>query len=127
MNNDVVIVKLDRPRELRFNHTALKTLVSLTGMDLEDIDEAVRPGNFEMIENLAYCGLLKDAKEHGEELTPERTIELLDQAPVYAHALEKVFQAWYAAFGSQLEPAGNQPQPAEKPARRNSTGKKASE
>lgn len=137
MNNDVVIINLDRPRQLKFGHTALKTLVSMTGKTIEELDTDLDVSNFDMLEQLVYCGLLKDAKEHNETLTVEKIPELLDEAPSFAHVLEKAVSAWRIAFGAQAQapegnqkaPEGNQQAPAEKmPAKGNrSTGTKASE
>jgi hypothetical protein len=109
-NTDVVIIELDRPRELRFGHKALKKLVALTGKSLEEI-ENTQMNNLEMLEQLVYCGLLNDAKKNGEELTLDDMEDLLDQAPSEAHIIEKVTQAFAAAFGAKPEDlAGNAPQ-----------------
>lgn len=127
MNNDVVIIDLDRPRQLKFGHTALKTLVELTGMSIEDFDQSgIDPADFETVEKLMYCGLLLDAKGNGEALTLEQIPDLLDKAPTFVHVIEKLVQSWNMAFGAV--PAGNPPAPAERPAKGNrSTGMKASE
>jgi len=124
--NDVVIIDLDRPRELKFNHTAMKTLVSLTGKTIEEIDQNIDLSDFESIETLIYCGLLKDAKDHGETLTPERTTELIDQAPNYIHTFEKITDAWRVAFGQPAVAEGNPEPPVEQSANeKRMTGKKA--
>jgi hypothetical protein len=123
MNNDLVIIELGRPRVLKFSHTALKTLVDLTGKELEDIDGELTPGNFDLIERLVYCGLLKDAKENNETITPDKVVELLDDAPSYVYVLDKVFAAWKLAFGVQDQ--GNQSEPVKEPAQGSrSTGRK---
>lgn len=106
MNNDVVIIDLDRPRVLRFTYTALKTLTSMAGVTMEQIDDMLDTGDFQKIELLVYCGLLKDAREHGETLTVEQIPELLDLAPSFTHIMERVVRAWAAAFPSV---EGNQP------------------
>lgn len=127
MNNDVVIIQLDRPRQIKFGHTALKTLVALTGKTIEELEGQIAPDNFELIEQLTYCGLLKDAKDNGETLTPEKVVDLMDEAPVYTVLLTQIFAAWSTAFGaSQAE--GNVEQSAEVPtaAGKSTTGRKAS-
>jgi len=125
MNNDVVIINLDRPRELRYGHKALKTLVALTGKSLEEI-EAAGFDDFELVEKLVYCGLLSDAQKRGEQLELEQMEELLDCAPNYKHIIETVKSAFAAAFGVDPEgDVGNQPQPASELAGKNSTSKKA--
>lgn len=122
MNNDVVIIELDRPRQLKFTHSALKTLVSLTNKSIEEIDAQFEVSNFDLLEQMVYCGLLKDAKDHGETLTLEQIPELLDYAPSFAHQIERVNAAWRVAFGADQ---GNQQAPAEQPEKNDpSTGKK---
>lgn len=129
MNNDVVIIELDRPRQLKYTYLALKSLSSMTGKSIEDLDGKLDVvNNFEMLEQLVYCGLLKDARDNNETLTMERIPELLDYAPTFVYVLEKVNAAWRVTFGAPAElPEGNQP-PAAEPAKENdSTGKNRSE
>ncbi len=124
-NNDVVILQLDRPRQLKFGHTAIKTLVALVGKDIETIDDELSPTNFELVEKMIYVGLLKDARDNDETLTLERVPELLDEAPSFIHVYEQFSAAWRAAWGAKEE--GNQPEPVTTPAtEKNTTGKKAS-
>ena len=96
--NDVVIINLDRPRELRFGHKALKRLTAMTGKGIESLDF----DNFQMddIEKVIYCGLLHDAKENNETLKLEDMEDLLDCAPTYSEIIEKMQQAFNAAFGN---------------------------
>lgn len=127
MNNDVVVLQLDRPRKLKFGHTAMKTLVALIGKDVETIDEELTPTNFELIEKMIYIGLLKDARENGETLTLEKVAELLDEAPTFVHVFEQFSAAWRIAWGHKDE--GNQQPPVEQPEKNEpeSTGMRASE
>jgi len=114
MNNDVVIIELDRPRQLKFTHTALKTLMSITGQSIEELDGQLDVYNFEFLEQMAYCGLLRDAKERGETLDPKNIADLLDEAPSFVHVIEKVVAAWRVAFGAPPQTAeGNPLAPAE--------------
>lgn len=106
-NNDVVMIHLDRPRELRYGHKALKKLVALTGKSLEEIEQAGFD-DFELVEKLVYCGLLKDAKEHGEQLELADMEELLDHAPSFRHIVECVSKAFSLTF-SDPKIEGNQP------------------
>ncbi|MCP8969725.1 hypothetical protein [Ectobacillus ponti] len=100
--NDVVIIELDRPRELRYGHKALKKLTALTGKGLDKLDT----DNFDLeeIEKVLYCGLLSDAKDNNETLKLEDMEDLLDQAPSYGHIMEKMQAAFNLAFG-QFEDA----------------------
>lgn len=130
MNNDVVIIQLDRPRQLKFGHTALKTLCELTGKTVEELDEngVVDLSDFDKTEKFAYCGLLNDAKANGESLTLEQMPELLDMAPNQLHIMEKLTEAWAATFGVNLDLEGNQGESVKKPTKGSrGTGKKASE
>lgn len=128
MNNDVVIIKLDRERQVRFNHTALKTMVELTGKTIDDLDrDGFDVANFDFIEKMAYCGLLADAKENHETLTLERIQELLDQSPSFGYTAQKLVQAWMAAIAvpnaSDGADRGNDQEPV---AAQGTTGKKVS-
>ncbi len=103
MNNDVVIIELDKPRELRYGYKALKTLVAMTGKSIEDITEMdFGIEDLELIEKVIYCGLLSDARKNGENLKLEDMEDLLDQKPIQ-YTLQKMTEAFTAAFGSQEE------------------------
>ncbi|RKN86742.1 hypothetical protein [Paenibacillus ginsengarvi] len=126
MNNDVVILQLDRLRQIKFTNTAMKTLVKLTGKPIDEIGSELIPDNFEIMEQAFFCGLLFDAKENGETLTMEKAVDLFDTAPVYFDVLKAIFEAWNIACGGSSK-EGNQ-QPAKQPAKKeSSTGKKVSE
>jgi hypothetical protein len=94
--NPTVMLNLDRPREVRFGHKALKKLSILTDMDMNNMDEA----NFSMedLEKVMYCGLMQDAKEHGEDLQLSQMEDLLDKAEMHEileamqNSLNKAFQ-----------------------------------
>lgn len=96
--NDVVIIELDRPRVLKYGHKALKKLSALTGQSLDNMD--MENFHAEDIEKVIYCGLLSDAKEHNENLKLEDMEDLLDQATRYSDILEKMNDAFNAAFGA---------------------------
>lgn len=90
-NNNVVFIKLDRERELRYGHKALKTLTSLTGKALTEMNMS----NFDLeeLEKIVYCGLLTDAKSNGETLTLEMMEDLLDEAKSFNYVVGKVAEA----------------------------------
>ncbi|MGF7059289.1 hypothetical protein [Brassicibacter mesophilus] len=96
--NDVVIIKLDRPRMLWFGHRALKTLTAMTGKGMDDFVE-MDDINFEDIEKIMYCGLLTDAKNNNEALKLEDMEELLDLVP-FGKLIEYIEKAFAAAFGN---------------------------
>lgn len=103
MNNDVVIIELDRPRELRYGYKALKTLVAMTGKNIEDISEFdFSAEDLELIEKVIYCGLLSDARKNDEQLKLEDMEDLLDMKPLQ-YTLKKLTEAFTAAFGDPEE------------------------
>lgn len=117
--NDVVIVHLDRPRELRFGHKALKRLSASSGKSMDDM------GNddldFGQIEEIYYYGLQRDAQENGETLRLEDMEDLLDYAESYEYLIGKMTEAMDKAMGSL---AGNRQAPEASPAKqRPGTGK----
>lgn len=121
--NDIVIIELDRPRELRYGHKALKKLVALTGLNIDEIDTS----NLDLgeLEKYIYCGLLSDAKEHGETLELGQMEDLLDLAPNFAHIVERLTAAFESSFGAIGGTEGNSQMPATEPAAESGTGSKA--
>lgn len=109
--NDVVIINLDRPRELRYGHKALKKLMAMTGKGLETMD--TESLDLEELEKVLYCGLLKDAQENGETLKLEEMEDLLDEAP-FKEIMEKMQLAFQMAFGDFGEEPKNSKGIAEK-------------
>ena len=75
-NNDVVIIELDRPRQLWFGYAAVKKIHAMLGQnkDLDNLGDL----DPEDIEKIMYCLLMKDAKAHGEILKLSDMEELLD-------------------------------------------------
>lgn len=101
-NNDVIIIELDRPREIRFGHKALKTYQALSGQSLEQLGQG--GFSFEDIEKLVYSGLLSDARANGETLTIEMVEDLLDDHDIQ-DTIEKMSKALEKAFG-KADPNG---------------------
>jgi len=118
-NNDVVYIQLDRPRELRFGHKALKAMEELTGKSVLEIEEIFLNGQLSiaMIEKFVYAGLLKDAEKNNETLTLEKVADLLDEAPAYVDVIEAIGRAFAVTFRKRGEAEGNQGLPAGEPER----------
>jgi hypothetical protein len=95
--NDIVILNLDRPRAVWFGHKALKTLCAMTGATMNNIGDVLEMATMEDLEKIMYCGLLTDAKNHGEAITLEEMEDLLDKAP-----FEDITTALNAAIVSSL-------------------------
>lgn len=94
--NPTVIINLDRPREIRFGHKALKQLTKLTNKNIVELTK----DDFDLaeLEKILYCGLLSDAREHGETLKLEDMEDLLDTADSYGAIIDAMNQAFDRAF-----------------------------
>lgn len=77
-NNDVILLQLDRPRELRFTIKALKEYSALAGVDMKTMDES-----FFSLDNqiaAAFVLLKHDSIRCGEKiLTQDEVEKLLDE------------------------------------------------
>jgi hypothetical protein len=98
--NDVVIIELDRPREIRFGHKALKMMTSSMGVDINNFE--IDGADLEQLEKIMYFGLMSDAVKHNESLKLEDMEDLLDQASSFGELIEKMTLALDKAFG-QME------------------------
>ena len=129
MNNDVVILNLDRPRLLKYGHTPMKVLEEITGMTITELDEKMNLMDHELREKMVYAGLLLDAEDHQETLTLDQVAKLLDKAPSFVHILKGITRAWRIAFGADAgDQEGNQQGASEKnKSPKSSTGTKAKE
>lgn len=112
MNNDVVIIELDRPRVLKYGYKAIKTLVAMTGKDIEDVVNS-EDMNFEDIEKIIYCGLLSDARANNEDLKLDQVEDLLDLKPLN-YSMEKMSEAFTVAFGEPEDIVKNEKRIAQK-------------
>lgn len=94
--NPTVIINLDRPREVKFGHRALKLLGAITDKSITNMSEE----NFDLgeLEKIMYCGLLADSKEHGEQLKLEDMEELLDSAESFNDIIQAMNKALNNAF-----------------------------
>lgn len=120
-NNDTVILELDRPRELRLGHKALKRFSAMTGCSMEKMESAIN--NYETLSTLVYVML----SQEDSTLTPEQVDDLLDAVPI-REIVEKCSQAITAAFVGPEESAteaGSQ-EAAEVPPTSPGTGETAS-
>ena len=111
-SNNNVIINLDRPRELRFGHSALKNMLASMNISLENFE--VDGSNLEQVEQIYYFGLLSDARKNGETLKLEDMEGLLDQADSFGEVIEKMTLAINKAFKSTSENSKNLKQVATK-------------
>lgn len=94
--NPIVFINLDRPRFLRFGHSALKKLGAMTGRTMSKMDE----DDFDLgeLEKVMWCGLQADAKENNEVLKLEDMEELLDKAETFNDIIDAMNKALAVAF-----------------------------
>ena len=79
--NDVVILELDRPRELRLGHKALKRFSALTNCSMADMEKEIQ--HYDKMSCLIWVMVTEDQTAHGEEMmTPEKLDDLLDAVPI---------------------------------------------
>jgi hypothetical protein len=97
-NNDVVIVNLDRQRELRFGHKALKKLAAVSGKGVEQLGDDDLDSS--QLEEIYFYGLQRDARLNGETLTMEQMEDILDEAPSMEYLISKVTEAMEKSMGS---------------------------
>lgn len=92
-HNDVVMITLDKPRELRIGHKALKMFSALSGLPLSRLQDAIN--NYDKLACLYYCMLHAD----DGTVTVEALDDLLDRVPVKTLII-KASDALHNAFPS---------------------------
>lgn len=103
--NDIVMLELDRPRELRFTHKVMKRFCAATGAKMSEIQEAVEDYN-----NMTLL-IYEMLRAEDPALTVEQCDDLLDLVPI-GTLLQKGAEAIAAGFGEVEVPeglAGNYP------------------
>lgn len=110
--NDTIMIELDRPRELKLGHKALKRFSALTGCSMTDMEKEI--SHYDKMSCLLYVMLAVDAEEHGEELTPTQVDDLLEPVPI-KQLMELVGAAIRASFGDGDEEPEDQEEPADPP------------
>lgn len=115
-NNTTVILELDRPRELRCGHKALKQFSAMTQCSLDEIEAEVR--RYDKLITLLYCMLHAD----DPTVTPEQVDDWLDKLPKLKPAIVAVADAVKAAFADDDDAADDS---EETPPEAAGTGEKA--
>lgn len=90
-HNDVVMIELDRPRELKLGHKALKRFSALRGCSLFDLEKEV--GTYDGTAAMAYCMLTAE----DPTLTVEQVDDMLEQVSPF-DLIVKVNEAIVKAF-----------------------------
>lgn len=86
----MVILHLDKPRELKFSHKAMRKFSALTQTPLTELRAAVT--RYDLMTTAVYCML----SVADESLTPGQVDDMLEQLPplkVYTAAVEAVSEA----------------------------------
>jgi len=113
-HNDIVIIDLDRPRELRLTHHAMKRFAALTGCKMSELQDTI--DDYDNLIRLLYVMLSED----DPEITPDRVEELIGTAerrrdkPLKLKTLIAVVSnALIEAFGDEdeIEPEGDEVPP----------------
>lgn len=100
-----VVLHADRPRVLRLGYKAMKFMQSLSDNALTEMEK--NDVNFDMLEQLYYCLLLDDAKEHGEDLTLDKVEDILDSVEDPSEIMGAVKAAIEAAGAGKDETTKN--------------------
>lgn len=101
--NDVVMIELDRPRELKLGHKALKRFSALTGSSMADMETEIQ--HYDKLACLMYVMLAIDGEKRGETLTPDQVDDLLEAVPIQKQ-LRLCMAAIQAAFEDPDAPKG---------------------
>lgn len=86
----MVILNLDKPRELKFSHKAMRQFCAMTRVSVPELREAVQ--RYDLMTTAVYCMLAAQ----DDSLTPGQVEDMLDKLPVleiYAKAVEAVGEA----------------------------------
>lgn len=116
--NDVVILELDRPRELRLGHKALKRFSALTGCAMTDMEKEIQ--HYDKMAALMYTMLAVDAEKHNETLTVEQVDDLLDDVPI-----KKQMDCCSAAIAAAFDDPDAEGEEPEDPPQAAGTGERA--
>ena len=121
--NDVVIIDLDKPRELRLGHKALKRFSALTGCSMRQMQAETE--HYDKMALLIYVMLSEDQPD----LTPEAVDDLIDQAErrkVNPLCMKDIFKATTAAIEAAFaDEDAEEPEDGEDPPQAAGTGDEA--
>ena len=101
MNNDMIIVELDKPRELRMSNKTVKKLEKMFKMTIQHLSQKVAELTTEEFEKLLY-----ECLKYGPEdtiLSLEQWIDLLDEHTNYGELLMLTMELFSATFGKEEE------------------------
>ena len=107
----MVMLELDKPRELKFSHRAMRQFCALTQTPMDGLQKAVM--RYDLMTTAVYCMLAAQ----DPALTPDQVETLLERRPVmeiYQAAVQAVTEALGGEDGGEDagETEGNPPQAA---------------
>ena len=88
----MIILNLDKPRELKFSHKAMKQFCALTKVSVPELETAVQ--RYDLMSTAVYCMLAAQ----DESLTPKQVEDMLEDLPVL-----EIFTAAVHAVSEALE------------------------
>lgn len=96
--NDVLILELDPPREIRLSHRAMKRFSALTKCSMEDLEHEIK--HYDKLSCLLWVMVTDEQIDRGEELmTPDELDGLLNKSKLRITDLMKICsQAIEVAF-----------------------------
>lgn len=100
--NDIVVINLDKPRELRLTHKVLKRFCAKENVSMAKLESAVE--DYVKLTSLTVMMLCAD----DPALTPEKCDDLLDRIPI-GEIVQKTSEAIAAGFGApDAQPAADE-------------------
>lgn len=107
--NDVILIKLDRPYELRFSNKALKEYSALTQTSMKNFDESLM--DFQNQQTAAYILIKQDCQRQGLPIpTPAAVEDLLDQYVTPGRLFYSLSKAGRGSFCRRGDDGGNESQ-----------------
>lgn len=94
----MVILNLDKPRELKFSHKAMKQFCALTKVSVPELQQAVQ--RYDLMATAVYCMLAAQ----DSSLTPNQVEDMLEELPVL-EVYTKAVEAVGAALGGEDDDA----------------------
>lgn len=104
----MVILNLDKPRELKFSHKAMRRFCALTKVSVPELQKAVQ--RYDLMATAVYCMLAAQ----DESLTPKQVEDMLDELPVlevYTKAVEAVSEALQGDEDAKEAPSDEEENP----------------
>ena len=104
----MVILNLDKPRELKFSHKAMRQFCALTKVSVPELQQAVQ--RYDLMATAVYCMLAAQ----DDSLTPGQVEDMLDELPVmevYSKAVEAVGEALQGDEDAKEAPSDEEENP----------------